>query len=93
MSRIDSPTCLGCGSSVPPHIKKCNDCLTSERRYYILEVDTLVDSQDYDDPTSPGLKAYSIIIVDKNGAHEIDRAYRNVVEALEAWPEAVPPRN
>lgn len=65
--------------------------LTSKPSYYIVEVDTLLDDQAYDSPTQPGLKAYSIIKVDESGAHEVDRAYRNVREALEAWPHAVPP--
>ncbi len=65
--------------------------LTSSPRYYILEVDTLVEEDHYDDPHQPGLKAYSVIKIDDNGAHEVDRAYRGVKEALEVWPEAMPP--
>jgi hypothetical protein len=75
----------------PPsfHCTWC-DTLTDDPVYYIVEIDTLVESDSYDNPRQPGLKAYSIIKID-NGAHEVDRAYRSVKEALEAWPEAIPP--
>lgn len=65
--------------------------LTKLPVYYILEVDTLVEEEYYDEPDAQGLKAYSIIKITENGAFEIDRAYRNIQEAMEAWPEAMPP--
>lgn len=67
--------------------------LTALPAYYIVELDTLVDSEAYDDPAQPGLKAYSIIKIDENGAFEVDRAYRSIQEALEAWEFAIPPNN
>lgn len=65
--------------------------LTSERKFYILAVDTLVDCEAYDGSDDSGVKAYSVILIDESGAHEVDRAYRSVSEALYCWPEAIPP--
>ena len=67
--------------------------MTEEKKYYIIELDTLKEEDFFEYPDSEGLKSYSIIIVDENGAFEVDRAYRSVSEALESWPEAIPPRD
>ena len=71
----------------------CEKILTPNPTYYIVEIDTLVEESAYDNYKQPGIKAYSIISVDQDGAHEVDRAYRTVKEALRAWPEAIPPAN
>lgn len=65
--------------------------MTTPSTYYIVEIDTLVEAEHYNDPDTGGLKSYSVILVNGDGAKEVDRAYRSVKEALRQWPEAIPP--
>lgn len=94
--------CIKCAEIWPHHSKetscdepercpKCRAVLTKGSAYYIVEIDTLVEESAYDNHKQHGIKSYSVISVDDDGAFEIDRAYRTVKEALRAWPEAIPP--
>lgn len=71
---------------------RCNEplpCLTHGPKYYIVPITTtLVDLASDEDSI---METYSIIKITEKGAYEVDRAYRSVKEALEAWPHAIAP--
>jgi len=75
------PTLSEFFSNIVNGANKCKSCLTKKPAYYIVGINNLSRDQ------------FSVIKVDDYGAFEVDRAYRNVREALEQWPEAIPPRS